>query len=51
MVKSFHHAVAKLIFTGIRCRKDAQTEISFQTTQVRNTDKDDWNKLRRLLGY
>ena len=43
--------MAQLLFTGIRCRKDAQTAIAFLTTRVRNTDEDDWKKLRRLLGY
>ena len=27
LTQSFHHAVAQLIFTGIRCRKDAHTAI------------------------
>ena len=49
--QAFHHAVAQLLFTGIRCRKDAQTAIAFLTTRVRKPDKDDWKKLRRLLGY
>ena len=47
----FHHAVAQLLFTGIQCRKDALTAISFLTTRVRNPDEDDCKKLRRLLGY
>ena len=47
----FHHAVAKLLFTGIRCRKDSQAEIDFLTTRVRKPDKDDEKKPRRLLGY
>ena len=49
--QSFHHAVAKLLFTGIRCTQDAQTAIYFPTTRVRKADVDDWKKLRRLLGY
>ena len=47
--QTFHHAVAQLLFTGIRCRKDAQTAIAFLTTRVRKTDKDDWKKLSRLI--
>ena len=43
--------MAQLLLTGIRCRKDAQTAIAFLTTRVRNPDKDNWKKLRRLLGY
>ena len=41
----------QLLFTGIRCRKDAQTAIAFLATRVRKPDKDDWKKLSRLLGY
>ena len=43
--------MVQLLFTGIRCRKDEQTEIAFLTTRVRKTDEDNWKKLRRLLGY
>ena len=43
--------MAQLIFTGIRCRKDAQTEIAFLTTRVRKPDEGDWKKLSSLLGY
>ena len=49
--KESHHTVAQLLFTGIRCRKDVQTAMSFLTTRVRHPDKDNWKKLRRLLGY
>ena len=48
--QAFHHAVAQLLFTGTRCRKDAKTEIAFLKTRVRKPDEDDWKKLRRLLG-
>ena len=43
--------MAQLIFTGIRCRKDAQTAIAFLKSIVRKLEKDDCNKLRILLGY
>ena len=49
--QAFHHAVAQLIFAGIRCRKDSQTAIAFLTTRVKNPEEDNWKKLRRLLGY
>ena len=49
--QAFHHSVAQLLLTGIRCRKDAQTAIAFLTTRVIKPDEDDWKKLRRLLGY
>ena len=38
--QAFHHAVAKLLFNGIRFRKDAQTAIAFLTTRVRNPAED-----------
>ena len=49
--QAFHHTVAQLLFTGIRCRKDAQKVISFLMMRVRKPDKDDWKKLRIFLGY
>ena len=48
--QAFHHAVAQLLFTGIQCRKDAQTTIDFLTMRVRKPDEDDWKKLRRFLS-
>ena len=39
--QAFYHAVAELLFTRIRCRKDAQTAIDFLTMRVRNPDEDD----------
>ena len=49
--QAFHHTVGQLLFTRFRCRKGAQTTIYFLTMRVRNSDEDDWNKPRRLLGY
>ena len=49
--QAFHHAVAQLLLTEIRCRKDAHTTISFLTTIVGKKDEEDWKKMRRLLGY
>ena len=49
--QAFHNAVAQLLFNRVQCRKDSQMAIAFLTTRVRKLDKDDWNKLRRLLGY
>ena len=48
--QSFHHIVAQLLFTRIRCRKDAQTAIYFLTTRVKKPDEDNWKNLRRLIG-
>ena len=43
--RSFHHAVAKLLFVCIWDRRDIQTALAFLTTQVKAPDKDDWAKL------
>ena len=40
--QAFHHAVAQLLFTVIRCRKDTHMLIAFLTTRVRNLDEDNW---------
>ena len=32
--QAFHHAVAQLLFTRMRCRKDAQMVIAFLATRV-----------------
>ena len=35
----------------MRARLDIQTPTSFLTKQVREPDKDDWGKLKRVLQY
>ena len=49
--QAFHCAVAQLLFTGIRFRKEAQTAIAFLTTRARKPIKYNQNKLRSLLRY
>ena len=49
--QAFHHSVAQLLFTSMRCRKDIQTAVAFLTTRVRAPNGDDWKKLRCLLQY
>ena len=49
--QAFHHAVSQLLFTGIRYREDAQTDIYFLTKRARKPDEDNWKKLRSLLRY
>jgi hypothetical protein len=48
---AFHHCVAQLLFASARARKDIHPAVAFLTTRVRNPDKDDWLKLKRLLKY
>ena len=49
--RAFHHSVAQLLFSSMRCRKDTQTAVAFLTTRVRAPDEDDWKKLMQLLQY
>ncbi len=50
-VLAFHHTVAQLLFLCARARRDIQTAAAFLTTRVKEPDKDDWGKLRRVLKY
>jgi hypothetical protein len=47
----FHHTVAQLLFMSMRARRNIQTAVAFLTTRVKNPDKDDWGKLKRVLKY
>jgi hypothetical protein len=47
----FHHFVAKMLLKSARSRNDIYPEVEFLTTRVRDPDKDDWMKLKRLLIY
>jgi len=48
---AFHHTTAQLLFLNARARRAIQPCTAFLTTRVRSPDKDDWEKLKRLLGY
>ncbi len=48
---AFHHTVAQLLFMATRARQDIQMAVAFLTTRVKNPDKDDWGKLKRVLKY
>ncbi len=47
---AFHHTTAQLLFMATRSRRDIQTALAFLTTRIKNSDKDDWGKLK-LLKY
>ena len=47
----FHHLVAKLMYVSKRARLDIDLVVSFLCTRVANPTEQDWQKLRRLLGY
>jgi hypothetical protein len=49
--RAFHHTTAHVLFLSARARQDIQPCTAFLTTRVRSPDKDDWEKLKRLLGY
>ena len=48
---AFHRIVAMLIFLVVRPQRDCLTAVAFLSTRVKDPDKDDWGKLRRLLRY
>ena len=47
----FHHIVAKLLFVSKRVRVDISPTIAFLCTRVSKSTEEDWEKLRRMLGY
>jgi hypothetical protein len=48
---AFHRAMAQLLFLSARAWRDIQPAIAFLTTRVWLPDKDDWGKVKRVLGY
>ena len=51
MAKKFHRTVAQLLFLCKRARPDVKTVVSFLTTRVKQSDKNDWGNLRHGLMY
>ena len=51
MDKMFHQTVAQLLFLYKRARPDVTTLVSFLATRVRQTNKNEWGKLRHGLLY
>ncbi len=49
--RAFHHATAQVLFLSARARCNIQPCMAFLTTCVKSPDKDNWGKLKRLLGY
>ncbi len=47
----FHHTVVQILFMCKRAHQDIQKVVAFLTTRVRNPNKDDWGKLKRVLKY
>lgn len=47
----FHHYVAKALFLCKRARPDIQTAVAFLSIRVKQTDKDDYKKLKRLMQH
>jgi hypothetical protein len=50
-VMAFHHATAQLLFLSARGRQGIQPTTAFLAMQVRLPDKDDWDKVKRVLSY
>jgi hypothetical protein len=47
----FHSIVAKLLYIAKRARPDILTCVCFLATRVRESNVDDWKKLKRVLTY
>ena len=47
----FHRTVARLLFAAKRARPDLQIAIAFLCTRVKNPDKEDYEKLARVIRY
>jgi hypothetical protein len=47
----FHTHVAKMLWLAKRARPECLVAVSFLSTRVTKCDRDDLNKLKRLLGY
>ena len=47
----FHSIVVKLLWIMKRARPDLETAIGFLCTLVDKSDRDDWNKLRRITTH
>ena len=47
----FHTIAAKTLSVTKRARPDPCLAVAFLTTRVRAPDRDDWEKLRRLIEY
>ena len=48
---NFHHIVAKLLYVSKQVRVDNSPTIAFLCTRVSKSTEQDWEKLKRLLGY
>ena len=48
---AFHSITSKLGYIMKRGRPDIETGISFLMKRVSKSDKDDWGKLRRIVGF
>ena len=46
--RQFHCTIAQLLFLCKQARPDIEPLVSFLTTRVNESDKDDWGKLKRL---
>ena len=49
--EAFHSLVTKFLFATKRARPDTGVLISFLTTRVRDSSKQDWKKLVHLFNY
>ena len=49
--QTFHSFTAKLLYLSKRTRGDISLAVAFLCTRVKEPDRDDWNKLTRVIKY
>jgi hypothetical protein len=47
----FHHVTTRLLFLSVKAQHDIQPVTAFLMTRVKSFNKDNWSKVKRLLGY
>ena len=47
----FHSTVAKMLYITKQARNDLETTVTFLCTRVSKSTRQDWDKLRCLLGF
>jgi hypothetical protein len=48
---TLHHTTAQLLFLSARAQHDIQSVMAFLTTRIESRNKDNWAKVKQLLGY
>jgi hypothetical protein len=50
-MRAFHHPSPQMLFLSAQARHNIQSVTAFLMTSVKSPDKDNWVKVKQLLGY